>query len=231
MHQMCLEIPANIHASLPIWFQAIQGTNAVGSGIRLIASILSFIVFSTISGILVTILGHYTPFVWLSAILMSIGAGLLATLEIDSHAGQWIGYQVIFGVGVGLGYQQVYVSVQNVLPPGDIPIATALMSMAQNLGGAIFVSVAARVFTTRLLANLDLIPGLDAQTVVGIGATGFRQIVPATQLPAVYVAYNGAIRDTLYVAVAISVASAFAAVFIELKSIKGARKDTVAIAA
>ena len=225
---MCSRFPANATTSLPIWFQAIKGTNAVGSGIRLIASILSFVVFSTISGILVTVLGHYTPFIWSSAILMSIGTGLLATLSTDSSAGAWIGYQIIFGVGVGLGYQQIYVSVQNVLPPGDVPIATALMSMGQNLGGAIFVSVAESVFTNHLSANLGQIPNLDVPKIVGAGATAFRQIVPADQLPAIYVAYNGAIRNAIYVAVATSASSALGAVLIEWKSVKGARKDSEA---
>ncbi|KAK3631965.1 MFS sugar transporter [Elasticomyces elasticus] len=215
---------------LPIWFQAIKGTSAVGSGIRNIPMILALVIFSAIAGGLVTYLGYYTPFVIASTILMSIGAGLLATLKVDSSSGEWIGYQVLFGAGVGLGMQQVLVAVQTVLPTEDIPIGTAIVMFSQTLGGALFISVAQNVFTNTLLSNLKkVVPGLDPAVIMATGATSLKTVIPAEYYAGVQVAYNLSLQNCFYVAVAMSVISLIGAVFLEWKSVKG-KKIEMAVA-
>lgn len=57
---------------IPIWFQAIKGTTAIQSGINNLPSILAAVVFSIVSGGLVTVLGYYTWACILSAILTTV---------------------------------------------------------------------------------------------------------------------------------------------------------------
>ncbi len=47
---------------IPIWFQAIKGTSAVESGIRNLPMIMGLVVISIVSGIGITLIGYYTPF-------------------------------------------------------------------------------------------------------------------------------------------------------------------------
>ena len=47
---------------IPIWFQAIKGTSAVESGIRNLPMILGLVIVSIVSGIGITLIGYYTPF-------------------------------------------------------------------------------------------------------------------------------------------------------------------------
>ena len=51
--------------------------------------------------------GYYLPWAVASAVLSSIGYGLLSTLKPTSSTGSWIGYQIITGVGRGSGLQMV----------------------------------------------------------------------------------------------------------------------------
>ncbi|KAK1059382.1 MFS sugar transporter [Friedmanniomyces endolithicus] len=214
---------------LPIWFQAIKGTTAVGSGIRNIPMILSLVVFSAISGGTVSVIGYYTGFVIASTILMSIGAGLLSTLTVNTGSGSWIGFQIIFGAGVGLGMQQTLVAVQTVLPTEDIPIGTAIVMFAQTLGGALFISVAQNVFTNTLLGNLKkVVPDLDPAVVLATGATSLRTVIPSQYYAGVQVAYNSSLMNTFYVAVAMAVVSAAGAAFMEWKSVKGKKIEMAA---
>lgn len=207
---------------LPIWFQAIKGTSAVGSGIRNIPMVLALVVASMVGGIGVTTLGYYTPWVIASSCLMAIGAGLLSTLKEGSGPGKWIGYQIVFGVGVGFGMQQTLIAVQTVLPKKDIPIGTAIMMFSQTLGGALFISVAQNVFTNRLLTLLkEVVPDLDPAIVLATGATSLKTVIPSQYLPGVQVAYNQAVISTFYVAVAMATASFIGAIFFEWKSVKG----------
>ena len=86
--------------------------------------ILGLVVVSIISGVIITVLGYYTPFMILSSLLMATGAGLLSTFKVDTGHAMWIGFQAIYGFGVGAGMQQGVIAAQTVCSLNDIPTAT-----------------------------------------------------------------------------------------------------------
>ncbi|KAI9877355.1 MAG: hypothetical protein M1830_004161 [Pleopsidium flavum] len=208
---------------LPIWFQAVKGVSAVKSGIMTIPLILSLVVASIIGGGLITATGYYTPFMIVSSILMSIGAGLITTFKTDTGHAKWIGYQTLLGLGLGLGMQQAGMAAQTVLSKQDIPIGTALMFFAQSLGGAIFVSIGQNVFTNRLVSGLAHVSALDPIVVVTTGATDLRHVVAPEHLASVLSVYNNALTNTYHVALAVSCFSIVGALAMEWKSVKGRR--------
>ena len=57
---------------LPLWFQGVKGVSAVQGGIRILPSILSVVVFSILSGGLVTAVGYYTWACILSTVLAAV---------------------------------------------------------------------------------------------------------------------------------------------------------------
>jgi hypothetical protein len=207
---------------LPIWFQAVKGVSATKSGIMNLPAILGLVIVSMVAGVLVTVLGYYTPFMLASSVLMSIGAGLLTTLETDSGHAKWIGYQFLFGAGVGFGMQQTLVAVQTTLAADDVPIGTAIMMFTQTLGGALFISVGQNVFTNQLVKNLQsVVPDLDPSFVLAVGATEIKNQIDPKFLPGVLSAYNLALTQTYYVSVAAGALSIIGAAFVQWKSMKG----------
>lgn len=153
---------------------------------------------------------------------MSIGAGLCLLFDVNTPTSKWVGYQFLYGFGVGLGFQQGTVAAQAVLPFNDVATGTAVVVFLQILGGSIFVSVAQNQFTTKLVSNLLAldIPGLSPQGIVSAGATGLRDLVSAEDLPRVLVAYNDAIVSALMVGVIVGAISIFGALGVEWKSVK-----------
>ena len=153
--------------------------------------ILSIVITSIMSYCLMGVVGYYTPLMLLSSVLMSVGAGLLATFQPDTRLCKWISYQLLFGVGVGFGMQQTFIAVQTSLPTSDIPIATAIMMFCQTLGGALFVSVAQNVFQNELIKNLMVtVPGLNVDMVVNVGATQLKSLIPTQCLSDVLFVYT-----------------------------------------
>lgn len=211
---------------IPIWFQAIKGTSAVGSGIRNLPMIMGLVIMSILSGILVTVIGYYTPFMIASSVFMAVGVGLLSTFEVDTGHAKWIGYQVIYGFGVGLGMQQALIAAQTVLHINDVPVGTSLVMFLQTLGGALFISIAQNIFKNRLLSNLAAanISGPDISSVLQAGATGFKTYFvehnPAI-LGDILIAYNKALQQTFYVSVAIAALSIIGSAGMEWQSVKG----------
>lgn len=170
------------------------------------------------AGGLVTRFGYFTPFMIMSSILAAIGAGLLSTVKPDTSTGEWIGYQIIYGVGVGLGFQQPIVAVQAVLPAVDIPVGTAVVVFCQTLGGATFLSVAQNIFFNKLVENLvRLVPALDPMAIAQQGATGITTSVPQDMIPMAKQAHSQSITQVFYVAVALSVLSIFGAMTMGLR--------------
>src|SRR4051812_6807340 len=112
-----------------------------------IPMVLSFVVFSLICGTLTTITGHFVPFAYVAVVLLSIGSGLLSTLDVDSGSAKWIGYQIIFGAGIGFGLPTALVAPGVALPLKDAPIGTASIVFCENLIAAVMVSVAQNIFT------------------------------------------------------------------------------------
>ncbi|KAM5481350.1 hypothetical protein McanCB56680_004250 [Microsporum canis] len=206
---------------LPIWFQAIQGVTAFDSGSRILPTTLGTVIFSLVAGIGVAKTGYYTPFMILGATLLLIGASLATTWQVASPSAQWIGYQIIFSAGAGLGIQQAHTAAQTVLAFVDVPIGAVIMIFAQILGGAVWLSVAQNVLTSQLLRGLaSTVPGLDPKLVLDRGATGFRTVVKPEFLDGVLEAYNFALTRTLYCGVALAAAALISSVGMEWRSIK-----------
>ncbi|KIW01485.1 uncharacterized protein PV09_07238 [Verruconis gallopava] len=207
---------------LPIWFQAIKGVSAVKSGIMNLPLILGVVVLSILAGGLTTALGYYTPFMYASTVFMAVGAGLITTFKVNTGHSKWIGYQFIFGTGVGLGMQQTMIAAQTVLPKADIAIGTSIMMFSQTLGGALFVSVGQNVFTNELVKGIKhYVPNLDAGFVLSVGATEIKNRVPPASLSGVLQAYNDALTRTWYAAVALACLSGLGCAFVQWKSVKG----------
>lgn len=200
------------------------------SGIMNLPMIIAVVILGILAGGLVTACGYYTPFMIISSIVMTIGAGLLSTLEVNSGHPKWIGYQVIFGVGLGIGMQQPMIVAQTALQAGDVPSGTAIVMFAQTLGGAIFVSVAQNVFQNQLFHNLQIYaPGVDAAMLVRAGATMLRGLVQGPMLHQVLIAYNQAITQTFYVAVAMGALSLIGPIFVEWLSVKGKKVEVAPV--
>lgn len=213
---------------LPIWFQAIKGATAMGSGIRNVPLVLSMVVTTIVAGSLVSWSGYYTPFVILSSIIMTVAAGMFCTLTPESGPAAWIGYQIMFGIGTGLGMQQTLIIVQTVLKPEDAAVGVAVVMFTQSLGGALFIAVGQNVFANRLLANLRrIVPDLDSGKVLNAGATTIQDVVPARLLHGVKQAYNDSVVDVFYVAVAMLAVSLIGGLLLEWKSVKGSGKPEV----
>lgn len=205
---------------LSIYFQAIRGVNALHSGLDILPFLLSVTVASILAGITVSKVGYYVPHMILGAMFMAVGAGLIMTFEVDTSKGKWIGYQIFFGVGFGLGNQQAGIAAQTVLEKKDIAIGSALMMFAAQISGAIFVPVGQTVFENHLLKGLNGIEGVDGNAVLNTGATEIRQLVPQESLGAVLGAYNNALMKVFLVAVIMAAIGLLPALGMEWKSVK-----------
>ncbi|KAH8647283.1 major facilitator superfamily domain-containing protein [Xylariales sp. PMI_506] len=212
---------------LPVWFQTIKGASAFQSGIMTIPLVLAYVIASVVGGIAVTRVGYYTPFMIASSLLMAVGAGLISTLAPESSPGEWIGFQVTYGIGLGLGADLPLVAAQTVLPLIQIPRATALLLLTQTVSATVFISVCQSVFGNRLLVHLrKVIPGLGSETIIDMGVISLKSLYDADgSHPEFLAAYNAAMHETFLVSVIMATITMLGSLGMEWKSVKATKSE------
>jgi MFS family permease len=204
---------------VPIWFQSIKGVDAVQSGIRLLPLMLGMVVASVLTGLLNQRVGYYTAFGIAGACMMSVGTGLLTTLQIDTSEARLIGYQLLYGFGMGMCFQTPNLATQTVLPKRDVPMGLALMFFGQLVGAAVFVSVGQNVLDNQLLKRLSGIPGFSKSLVTSGGATSILDSVPPELRGTVLKAYNEALRSVFQIGVVLACLAVPGEAMLEWRSI------------
>lgn len=205
---------------LPIWFQAIKGDSAIESGIHLLPLVISLVVASIFTGILTSRTGYYTPFLIVGICFAAVGAGVLTTLKVDASTGQWIGYQILYGLGLGACFQAPSMAAQTVLPRDEVAIGASLMLFSQTLFGAIFVSVGQNVLYSQLAKRLAGILSITPQQIESAGVTGLFSIIPPQYHTKVLGAYNGSLRICFQVALVMACLTVIGGLSMEWRSVK-----------
>ncbi|KAL4900284.1 major facilitator superfamily domain-containing protein [Aspergillus multicolor] len=164
----------------PIDFQSIMGVSPIESGVRNLPFIIAVSLFTSVYPALI---------LTIAAAVATIGGGLIYTFDLDTKSGKWIGYQILAGVGNGLGVQVPMIMAQGNSSVQDMAAATAILMCLQTIGGAFMMSAAQAAFVNHLLYMLPLTaPDVDPSAVIATGATELREVF-GQDLHGVLVAY------------------------------------------
>lgn len=142
---------------LPEWFQAVQGVSPLDSGVRVLPSVISQIVGILIVGIFAAKARYYNPWFFVGSTFMCIAAGLYTTFTaFDTPSREWIGYQVLQGLGVGLTLQVSTLILQQDLEGSPLlPVGVSLGLFSQYLGATVSQVIAGSIFNTHLRSALS----------------------------------------------------------------------------
>ena len=110
---------------LPIYFQSIDNASPTDSGVRNLPLIIAVSICTIASGASISATRIATPLMVPAAAIATIGAGLLYTLDIGTGTDKWIGYQILAGVGWGIGFQIPMIVAQSRAKADDLAAVTA----------------------------------------------------------------------------------------------------------
>lgn len=205
--------------NLPIYFQAIDNASPSASGIRNLPLVLATGISVLIVGNLVGRIGYFQPFLILGAILATIGAGLIYSLGIGSSAGEYIGYQILFGLGLGIAIQIPIIAAQALSDLADIALVTASILFFQLASGAYAVSAAQSIFNNILIRNLP--PGVGAADIITAGSTGIPESFSKEQVPLILLSYMDGLKAAWAMGIALAGVTFLISFLPQWKSIKG----------
>ncbi|PVF94121.1 ABC transporter [Serendipita vermifera] len=208
---------------LPFFYQA-KGRTAAQSGIDIIPFMLTCVIASFISGAIVNATGHYWTMMILGPLISAVGAGLLFTIDEFTSTPKLIGFQILFGTGLGVSGQMPVMAIQAEYAddPSLIPQASSLLSFFQLLGAAVGMAIAGTVFNNQLVKTLaqyasDLSP--EMITAVKQSVTVIFTLSPDKQGPVVH-SYVKALVYTFIMTVPSSVLATFFGLFMKNWNLK-----------
>ena len=156
------------------------------------------------------------------AVGSTIGSGLLYTLSTTSDSSQWIGYQALAGLGIGLCLQIPVIVGQASVAPSDLSSVTAMILFSQTIGGAFFVAAGQSAFTNILVQRLPShAPSVDISKVLETGITELRAVFPADVIPGIVDSYMGGLKVAYAVAIAASGISVIVSLAAKWTNLKG----------
>jgi MFS family permease len=190
---------------LPTYFQSVKGASASDSGVRTLPLVLGDGLFATLSGAALGMIGYYMPLLTLGGVLTTVASGLLYTLDLHSGSNEWIGYQAMAGIGVGLAIQVPMMASQAVVGVEDLSTVSAMILFFQCMGGAIFVQAGQAAFTNKLVQEvLRHLPNVSAARVTSTGATELQSEFHGHELQVILEAYVAGLQDAFIVAIVLA---------------------------
>jgi MFS family permease len=199
------------------YFQISLGYSATEAGLLSLPLIGGLLVSSTVAGQLITKTGRWKRFLVAGGAMMTVGFGLLAT--IDAQTSIWLlsSFMVVLGMGVGLLMQNLVLAAQNDVPARELGSATSVLSFFRSLGGTIGVSALGAVLAGRVADDLSVLGGASSG---GSGAVPEMSTLPAQVQTLVQDAYGNATAELFLIATPLAALALLVVLFIKEKPLQ-----------
>lgn len=139
---------------LPLYLQNVRGASPSQAGILLLPMVIAHGLTSALTGILISVSGHYKPIIVTGAACWAVAA--VAKLYYEQETAIWIIIMVgiLDGVGVGCSLQPVLVGLFAGSDSNDRAVLTGLRNFLRDMGGATSTTVSGTILSNVLNAQL-----------------------------------------------------------------------------
>ncbi|KAF7364979.1 Major facilitator transporter-like protein [Mycena venus] len=202
---------------IPLFYQSARHHSATKSGIDLLPFMLGVTLTVIFAGQIVGRTGRYWFFLVGAPCFLAVGSGLLYTLNASSSSAKIVGFQILAGIGTGMGMQNIILAMQVEFSeaPRLLSQATSMVSFAQFFGGTVGLGVAEPVFATELSKFLLKYAPEAPALVVKESPTAIYTALPAEMIPGVVRSYTEALRIVFVLGVPVAGLALLSSLFIK----------------
>jgi hypothetical protein len=140
---------------LPLYFQIVLGRSPSLSGVYMLAIAVPLATISFASGYVIEKTGRFLEVLQAGLLLMTIGIGLLISLDTSHNMSKIIAFLVIIGFGFGPNFGAPLIALQTRIQESDIATGTAAFGFVRMIFGAIGVVMGQVVFQLLVTPHLD----------------------------------------------------------------------------
>ncbi|MFD7781574.1 MFS transporter [Streptomyces nojiriensis] len=185
---------------LPLLMQDVMGWSPTDAGLAGLPMTAMIVVAAPLSSALTSRHGPRLPLVAGLALCAS-GLGALSLYGADAHYAQYVWVLLAMGLGMGMTFTPVSITVMQRVDPARAGMASATLNTLREIGGVIGVAVLGAVLSSRLTTTLtDSLHRLGAPAELGRHLPGTTPDSTAALPAPVRDAVNAAFIDALHLA-------------------------------
>ncbi|KAH7886722.1 ABC transporter [Phlebopus sp. FC_14] len=167
---------------IPLLYQAVFDRSPIRSGVDMLPFLISTVVTTIVTSAFIARTGHYWTVLVMGPALCCVAGGLLSTITETMSNAKLIGYQILYGVGIGSTMQNAFMALQADADLKTVPVCNAIASFMQILGGFVGVTVAGAIFNNQLRKNLSIYaPDVDPGPVTASVAAIYSILSPQSR--------------------------------------------------
>lgn len=152
---------------LPLFLQVATGASATRSGLMLTPQSVGISVVAAASGWIVSLTGRYKWTLILGPAVATVSLIWMTRIGPDTGPLDLAPMLLLFGLGLGLIFPNLTLSVQNASSIEDLGIATSTSNFFRSMGGAFGAAVAGAMMTKRL--DSELLSRLGSERLAEVG--------------------------------------------------------------
>ncbi|KAF8132176.1 transporter [Mycena galopus ATCC 62051] len=215
---------------IPIYYQAVHHHSATKSGLDLLPFMLAIVIIVISCGQISSKIGRYWPFLVIAPTFLAVGSGLLYTLDTSTPNAALIGFQILAGIGTGMGMQNVILAMQVEFDdaPRLLGQATSMVSFAQFFGGTIGLGIAEPVLASELAKNLVKYAPDAPALIVEESPIAIYTAIPTELVPGVVRAYTESLRIVFLLGVPVAIIALLSSLLIQNLKIETVEPPTAA---
>ncbi|KAK4152719.1 major facilitator superfamily transporter [Chaetomidium leptoderma] len=139
---------------LPLYLQNVRGASPAQAGVLMLPMVITHGLTSGLTGVLISMLGHYKPIIVAGAVCWALGA--LAKTQFDQATPIWqiVVVGVLDGIGVGCSLQPVLIGMLAGSDTEDRAVLTGLRNFVRDMGGATGTTVSGTILSNVLSGQL-----------------------------------------------------------------------------
>ncbi len=141
---------------LPLYYEAVKNHSPTKAGIDIIVFMITTCCGIFISGGAASATGHYKSWILAGPPIAAVGFGLLSSVDAHTSDAKLYGFQTLAGLGIGLSFQMIMLSVQAEFHdrPEYMSQAVGVVNFFQLTGAAIGIGI------VNTVSNLSAWPAL-----------------------------------------------------------------------
>ena len=196
--------------TMPQYFQAVLGTSAQGSGLRLLTIVGGLLIGALPADRLARRLGAKITVV-IGFLVLAAGLGLGAQTNLASHGSFVAAWMALAGVGVGITMATTASAALSELSADKAGVGSGVLQALKNVGAPFGAAVLGSVLASAYRSHLPL-PGLPGPVAGAVRGSVFAGLTVAEKLgsPALVVSVRGAFVRGMDAALLVSVGFALA---------------------
>ncbi|KAH8832958.1 major facilitator superfamily domain-containing protein [Flagelloscypha sp. PMI_526] len=139
---------------LPTYFQAVQGSSPLRSGVQVLPTALFIAPTALVNSVIVRRTKRYLAGNYIAWVFCIVGFGIMSLLGSNTPTAEWVGYQIVTSIGIGILFSATLWPVLAPLPVERVASSLAFYTFMRSFAQTWGITICATILQNQLKQNV-----------------------------------------------------------------------------